>query len=620
LLITPNAGAEQFQIIGDNYNKVGNKWDYDIKILRDDDVIVNYEGTATWEFVRKELYEGYDCYVLEMQTLIPDLNSDEIEIFHWSFSSTAIEEVRYEDEDEIENIRNDNPTELLPIWVDESAQNFQYGYGEFTEWGKDNPSFTVDGTSTSSITFIGLETITVPAGTIECIKFEVVTETQDGNSELDTIIFWTNVDYGIVKMHHTSWESDDGTSVFTAELSSTNMRKKQNSTLPWLPLLLLQNENNTFNIELISVSVTGESGNSHSYNSSINEDGRLVAFESSASNLVSEAAPDYIKQIYLRDRNLHSTKIISINGTNQRANNNCYQPNISGDGRYIVFQSYADNLVPNDTNESPDIFVCEVETLELQRVNVSSEGVQAEYGAIAASISYDGRYVVFDSQSTNIVDSDSNGYPDTFVHDRLTGSTELVSISPNGEQLFRTFDDFSYYASRARISGDGRFVIFTGFLSMYDQFMNIYIRDRLIGKTSLVSVGLNNEPSNGDSYFPQISNNGRYIAFETTATNIVYDDTDTTPNMTLVDLSTGEKRKIHDGYGYINGDSNFFSGQGPYIKNLQNNQSQEYDYQGLGPISLDGKYIVFGSGLHGITPIDTNYQADVFLIPNTLFN
>ena len=128
-------------------------------------------------------------------------------------------------------------------------------------------------------------------------------------------------------------------------------------------------------------------------------------------------------------------------------------PSISGDGRFVAFETNATDLVPNDTNHRSDIFVFDRQTGTTERVSVASDGAQADLDSYHPSISGDGRYVAFESDASNLVAGDSNATSDIFVYDRATGQTQRVSIASDGSQA----NDESTTAS---ISGDGRYVVF----------------------------------------------------------------------------------------------------------------------------------------------------------------
>ncbi|MCQ3933239.1 MAG: hypothetical protein DPW16_22560 [Chloroflexi bacterium] len=207
-----------------------------------------------------------------------------------------------------------------------------------------------------------------------------------------------------------------------------------------------------------------------------------------------------------------------------QANSNAYNPDISADGRYVTFMSYATNLVSGDTNGQPDVFVHDRTTGTTTRVSIASDGTQANDYSVEPSISGDGRYVVFHSWATNLIGGDTNAQGDIFVHDRTTGTTTRVSVASNGTQS----NSWSRYPM---ISTDGRYVAFyssaSNFTSVPTYIPNLYMHDRTTGTTSIVSIGVDGAPSGFGLalWYPSISGDGHYVAFSSIAANLVIGDT-----------------------------------------------------------------------------------------------
>ncbi|HEX9945300.1 MAG TPA: hypothetical protein VGG03_25095 [Thermoanaerobaculia bacterium] len=181
------------------------------------------------------------------------------------------------------------------------------------------------------------------------------------------------------------------------------------------------------------------------------------------------------------------TERVSVDSNGVEADSVSELAAVSADGRFVAFASLASNLVPDDTNNASDVFVHDRRTGTTERVSVDSRGRQGDRdsGFVGVSgnpaISADGRFVAFPSDATNLVRGDTNGTTDVFVRDRLTGATERVSVSSGGGQS----DGFS---DGPAISADGRFVAFqssamnlvpddTSFAT------DIFVRDRLVGTT-----------------------------------------------------------------------------------------------------------------------------------------
>ena len=196
---------------------------------------------------------------------------------------------------------------------------------------------------------------------------------------------------------------------------------------------------------------------------SISADGRYVAFESYASNLVDDDSNGETQDIFVHDRVTKATELVNVhsngtqaNGLNPFSGHNSQHPSISADGRYVAFDSHASNLVDGDTNEQRDIFVHDRETGTTERVSVRI-GVQSDGGSFDASISADGRYVAFQSSASNLVDGDTNGLADIFVHDRETGTTERVNVKSDGTQPTGNGN----HSGSTSISADGRTILFS---------------------------------------------------------------------------------------------------------------------------------------------------------------
>ncbi|MEV5612202.1 hypothetical protein [Streptomyces sp. NPDC052225] len=203
------------------------------------------------------------------------------------------------------------------------------------------------------------------------------------------------------------------------------------------------------------------------------------------------------------------TERISVSAAGEQGDADSGGPLLSRTGRYAVFSSYATNLVPDDTTDTDDVFVRDLRTGTLERVSVASDGTPADGQSEAAGISADGRYVVFRSTATNLVPQDPRGPQwayDVYVHDRRTGTTELVSGAPDGVSAYANWS--------ADISDDGRYVAFNARPYQMEGENNInpavYLHDRETGTTRRVS---NREHPTLAGYNFDLSGNGRYLAY-----------------------------------------------------------------------------------------------------------
>ena len=274
------------------------------------------------------------------------------------------------------------------------------------------------------------------------------------------------------------------------------------------------------------------------------------------------------------------TELVSVNTFNGDAAGHSAlrgTSTVSADGRYVVFQSIKYSLVPGDTNRLADIFVRDRTLGITQRVSVASDGTQSNRTSDAPAISADGRYVVFQSVATNLVPGpgDPNRQDHIYLHDRLTGRTELVSAAFDGG-----FPDGGSYTPV--VSADGRYVAYmstaTNLIAGYEGVQrSVYVRDRQAGRTELINAGW--------AYSVAINADGRYVAFDT-------DDIHTTsPNVYVRDRTTGSLELISVTPA---GAAGIYGGGGPSL-------------------SADGRYVAFGSWSFNLVPDDSNGRGDVFV-------
>jgi Tol biopolymer transport system component len=277
----------------------------------------------------------------------------------------------------------------------------------------------------------------------------------------------------------------------------------------------------------VSVNSAGAEGNDDSFFPSISANGRFVAFASLASNLV-PGDRNHRGDIFVRDRKRGKTTRVSINSAGAEANDgSIWLPAISDNGRFVAFFSRSTNLVPNDHNGLADFFVRDLKRGRTTRVSVSSteeeqtRGPGAEELGIVPAISANGRFVAFFSASTNLVEGDHNGTDDIFVRDRKRGETTRVSVSSTGEE---GNGSSLFYPS---ISANGRFVAFTSYASNLvagdgNHAEDIFVRDRKRGETTRVRE--NNRSGGFYSGIPSITDKGRFVAFESPAPDLVKGD------------------------------------------------------------------------------------------------
>lgn len=263
----------------------------------------------------------------------------------------------------------------------------------------------------------------------------------------------------------------------------------------------------------------------------ISGDGRFVAFVSNADNLIDE--PVCCMQVYVHDLQTRTTTLVSRHTDGEAGFGDSTYPALSADGHTIAFESGATNLVSeNDTNGGgvlgSDIFIYDRQMEKTTRVSRRTDGVQADSASILPDISATGRWVSFRSYASNLVDDDLNDVTDIFVHDRETGETTLVSRHSDG-----TPADFWSFSNA--ISDDGRFVVFASLAANLhddddDQALDIFLHDRQSGETRLASRHSDGTPGNNPTGASpgvrsvSISADGRIVVFDSAATNLVDND------------------------------------------------------------------------------------------------
>jgi uncharacterized repeat protein (TIGR01451 family) len=290
-----------------------------------------------------------------------------------------------------------------------------------------------------------------------------------------------------------------------------------------------------YGTERVSLSSSEVQGNGDTVGwPAITPDGRYVAFASAASNFVA-GDTNGVVDVFVRDRQLGTTERVSVSSSGGQGNGDSRNPSISADGRYVAFPSRAANLVAGDTNGTYDIFVHDRQTGTTQLVSVNSAGVQGNSTSLRPSISANanGRYVVFRSFSNNLVTGDNNGLAHIFVHDRQTGITDRLSVNSSGEQS-------NGHSSKPVIEANGRYVAFPSEGSNLvpgdtNGVRDIFIHDRQTGVTLAASVGVGGVQGNDQNRNPAISADGRYVAFSSAASNLVIGDTNGMPDSFVYD-------------------------------------------------------------------------------------
>jgi PKD repeat protein len=349
--------------------------------------------------------------------------------------------------------------------------------------------------------------------------------------------------------------------------------------------------------ERVSVARDGTEGNDDSQWAALSADGRYAAFDSSATDLVAEDTNGWALDVFVHDRLTGETELVSVASDGTQGNADSASPAISGDGRYVAFVSDATNLVSGDTNGYRDVFVHDRQTGQTTRVSLSSTGAQGNsWSGWPVSISADGRFVAFVAGASNLVSGDTNDLEDIFVRDRQTGQTERASVASDGSQA----NDLSYSPS---ITPEGRYVAFQSRASNLvagdtNGYRDIFVRDRQAHLTERVSVASDGTQGNnacpGDAWpyrWPSISANGRYVAFFSWATNLVAGDTNGDPDVFVHDRQTGETTRVSVASDGTQGD---LGSESPAI-------------------SADGRYVAFQSDANNLVPGEPIYCTEVYV-------
>lgn len=412
--------------------------------------------------------------------------------------------------------------------------------------------------------------------------------------------------------------------------------------------------------------VLAEEANDPSDNPSLSADGRFVAFDSRATNLVPSKTTEH-REVYVRDRQTGATERVSVPSAElpavgDEANGSSSAPAISGDGRFVAFLSEATNLVAEDTNLLRDVFVHDRETGATERVSVSSDGAESdEHATSRLAISADGRFVAWTSRATSLVgNADERITADVYLHDRQTAETTRVSQLADGTRpMAGGFVGFLFSSAESpSLSADGRFVAFTSGAPFVtdkthirrDAFVldrqtggiervsvssageqtapattrsdvrdpsisadggvvafssgasnlvegktsirrDVFVHDRALGETSRVSVTSAGGEASAESHNPSISADGRTVAFESLAINLVPGKTTTARDVFVHDLDSGETVRVS---------------VGPDGQEADNFSSQA-------TIASSGRMVGFVSPATNLVADDTNGDRDVFV-------
>lgn len=257
----------------------------------------------------------------------------------------------------------------------------------------------------------------------------------------------------------------------------------------------------------------------------LNRDGSVVAFVSSATNLVAADA-NGVADVFVRSADGTIARV-STGPLGAEANGPSSAPDVSADGRFVVFSSTASNLVAGDVNGAEDVFVHDRRDGTTRLVSATPGGAPGNGRSSTPAISADGAVVSFESLASDLVARDTNRVADVFARNVFAGRTARVSVSSRGRQQDRAVGEA--FRMQSDVSRDGRYVVFDSDatnLTALDRngSTDVFVRDRRARATRLVSASSVNVQGNNDSFAPSITPDGRHLMFRTFATNMVRGD------------------------------------------------------------------------------------------------
>lgn len=337
--------------------------------------------------------------------------------------------------------------------------------------------------------------------------------------------------------------------------------------------------------------------NGWSESSAISDSGRYVAFQSASSNLLDgntalDSASGFY-DIFVTDRYDGSISLISVNKKGVQGQADSIDPAINSDGRYTAFTSGV-QLTATDTNAYSDVFVYDRTSLAPELLSLRTNGTLGNSHSNMPDISDDGTVVAFASSASTLVPSDTNGDADIFVRDRVAGTTTRISVSSTGAQANNRSTSPAISANGNWITYSSRATNLLGSGNDTNGLEDVFLYNRSNGNTTRLSVRNNsgNQAIGGNSIEPAISSSGRYVAFASEATNLVPGDAEGHRDVFVRDRTAGTTDRVSKVW---NGGS-FTPGNGS---------------SGDPAISEDGDDVAFESDATNLG-VDSNGYTDIF--------
>lgn len=321
----------------------------------------------------------------------------------------------------------------------------------------------------------------------------------------------------------------------------------------------------------------------------VSADGRYIVYQSSAR--IAATDTNLFNDIYLYDTQTGQNILVTTGLGGVASNLPSYNPHISADGRFVSFSSTANNLVDGDTNGQTDLFIYDVQATTIERIQGTVDGNQPNGSTVESFLSEDGRFVLYGSTSSNLTADDSDKIKDVFVYDRQSGINRLVSRSVSGQPL-------SMLSNGGAVSRDGRYATFftdspNVVAGENNGYSDVFLHDLVTGEIIQVSAGMNNSAANRESYGGFLSADGRYVVFNSGASNLVVGDGNNSADTFVYDRLQKTTELVSLSDGGVQGNKDSFM---------------------VPKISHNGRFILFRSFANNLVAGDTNNMDDVFMV------
>jgi Ca2+-binding RTX toxin-like protein len=317
-------------------------------------------------------------------------------------------------------------------------------------------------------------------------------------------------------------------------------------------------------------------------------DGRYAVFESTVANLV--PGDTAVRDVFVKDLQSGAIQRVTANGVTLALGDSTSNASFSPDGRYVLFHTSA-KMLDTDTNGAIDVFLKDLVSGTIERLSTSSAGLQVNGNSLNARFSADGGSVVFQSAATNLVSGDNNAGTDIFIKSLQSGVVQRVSTNSSNAQTNAGAGSID-----AQLSSDGRYVVFTSSANNLvaddtNGRLDIFVKDLQTAEVRMVSTDAAGTPGNFNSHNAQFSADGRYVVFSSDASNLVSGDTNAAIDIFVKDLQTGAIQRVS---------TDAAGNQGNSLSTFAS-------------FSPDGRYVLFQSSASNLVSNDTNGAYDIFV-------